>query len=104
MDGSNHTAWLDFRDDRLSSVPGRNLEWRELVKPVDVGDVLRSSDDLERVPTGTVVLDKDGDVWQRLTKKSWYQTNPGFVGSSPTELLEYLPVTVIYIPEEHKGD
>lgn len=74
--------------------------------PVKVGDVLHRVEEIQRCPTGTVLVDHDGDAWKQAVRDQWYiagavdQSPGGNAGSSGTRHLQnYEPLTVVWVPE-----
>ena len=64
----------------------------------DTRRVIGTVEGLDALPAGSVVLDKDGDAWQRWDDGMW----SGAVGiSRSTEMLigHYGPVAALYVPE-----
>jgi hypothetical protein len=64
-----------------------------LPEPVKVGDVIESLAGLNVLKSRTVVVDKDGDSWQKHGDK-WFMAGK----SDSNQLRGYMPATVVYVP------
>lgn len=73
--------------------------------------VLHDVDELEKLPVGTIVLDEDGDAWQRY--ESGHLGDPTLVWATPAHtgarrgtgrstgtIASYAPIRVIFLPGE----
>lgn len=81
--GYSHRAWVDARlAERVATAQ----------------PVVNSVEELDALPTGTVVRDGDGDVWERWIR-SWKTIGVihEFVGAEAI----ILPASVLYCPEEN---
>jgi hypothetical protein len=61
--------------------------------PVKVGDVIETAEQLDALPPGAIVLDRDGDAWQRRRGWGWCCTTGGDVPG------DFAPFTVLYLPD-----
>lgn len=63
-----------------------------------IGREFRSADEVESLPVGAVVIDSDGDGWQKGRSGSWYQS--GEYGSAEVDCLaeEFAPLLLVWIP------
>ena len=63
-------------------------------------NLIHSSLGLRDLPYGSVVIDCDGDAWQKLEELDrWGVT--GFDAGDPNFFIEeFLPVEVVYTPDE----
>lgn len=98
------TKWFDtiLQDGYLQIAikPGSTIEWREKPVEIKIGTVLKSLEDLVSAPNRTVIVDKDGDVWEKYPTL-WFPTNINYEGAPNKDLFEcYLPATVIHLPKE----
>lgn len=73
----------------------------EIKEPIKVGDVLRTHEDVLDVPNGTVILDKDKDVWQKFPTV-WHSPDQNYMRATNYNLFAegYLPAIVLHLPEE----
>ena len=58
--------------------------------------VVTTAEELDALPHESVVLDCEGDAWQR-TNAGWYIVTSGTVMSN---LIDYLPATVLHVGGE----
>ena len=63
-------------------------------------NLITDLDELKDLPQGTVVIDCDGDAWQNLYElEGWGAA--GYAVEDPLLLIsEFLPVKVVYTPDE----
>lgn len=60
-------------------------------------DVITSADELDALPWGSIVHDRDGDVWQKVGGRWRGVSN---TAATPGELESYSPITVLYRGKE----
>lgn len=65
-------------------------------EPPKVGDVVETVEGLESLPDWSVVLDEDGDAWQRFESR-WQMASSGI-----PEIWRYAPYTVLHIGVDRK--
>lgn len=71
----------------------------EYVKPVEVGDVLRTVGELDALPIKAAVVAPDGDVYQKLTNGEWATTGSE-IDWVPGLILGYGSATVVFLPDK----
>lgn len=75
---------------------------REVPAP-KVGDVLRTEQELDDLPRGAVILDEDGDAWQKRNQQ-WIMADAGTARERTSRTLAdstYGPFKILHIKEEN---
>nr|DAT51354.1 MAG TPA: hypothetical protein [Caudoviricetes sp.] len=83
-------------EDQAESAAAWNARYNALLEEVEEFRIRRYDADCDKLPAGSVVLDCDGDAWQR-EESGWVCINGVFV--KPLD-EEWAPYTVIYTPKE----
>lgn len=87
---------------RLVSTPA-NAVITEIKEPIKVGDTVDSVEQLEELPYKAIILDSEGDAWQRRNSTSeWYCSMSYHLGEDSGSLLRggYGTFKVLHLPEE----
>lgn len=68
-----------------------------LTPPIQVGDVIETRDDLDRLPDGTILRGQYGEAW-RKDSGGWRVTGvAGSLGLDATTPAIWAPLTVLYV-------
>lgn len=67
-----------------------------------VGTEITTLADLEALPVGAVVIDRDETAWQRKYGDWWYPTTCNEMDCEPARrvVADYAPLTVAWLPSE----
>lgn len=90
---ANHFLQLE---DQAESAAAWNARYNALLEEMEEFRIRRYDADCDKLPAGSVVLDCDGDAWQR-EESGWACVKGAFV--KPLD-EEWAPYTVIYTPKE----
>lgn len=83
-------------EDKADAMEAWNARYNALLEEVEASRHRQYDADCDKLPTGSVVLDCDGDVWQ-LGHSGWTYIKGAFMESLDEELAPY---TIIYTPKE----
>lgn len=83
-------------EDQAESAEAWNARYNALLEEVEAFRHRRYDAECDNLPTGSVVIDCDGDAWQ--LKESWWECITGTVVEPLDE--EWAPYTIIYTPKE----
>ncbi len=75
----------------------------EIKPPVKAGDMIDDSEILDRVPAYSVVVDIDGDAWQRRGNGTWDIAGGGYNYRGNVVIGSYGPVTIVHIPRPEES-
>lgn len=67
-----------------------------------VGDKLTTAEELDACPVGSVVIDRDGDAWQKHWAGGWDLTG-GRRASASDVARECAPLAVVHLPKEDQS-
>lgn len=76
----------------------RDTRWTPPTKPLQVGDVVETAEDLERLPTDSGVVDGDEDLIQRK-EHGWVFAGVSGRSYSSKYLIAFKPLTIVYLPK-----
>jgi hypothetical protein len=83
----------------------RFLEGRDVPVAAPASVLLASAEDLDALTGAPVVIDRDGDAWQRRRDRSWHAAVPVEVKRSADELLDaFGPVRLLAVARRFPSD
>ena len=83
-------------EDQAESAKAWNARYNALLEEVEARRPRRYDAEYDKLPTVSLVLDCDGDVWQ-LEAAGWACIKGAFMGSLNEE---WAPYTIVYMPKE----
>lgn len=64
-----------------------------------IGREFQTADEVESLPVGTVVIDSDGDGWQKGRSGDWYAAGEYGHVSAQTLAEDFGPLLLVWVPE-----
>lgn len=83
-------------EDQAESAKALNARYNALLEEVEARRHRRYDAECDKLPTGSLVLDCDGDVWQ-LEADGWACIKGALMGSLDEK---WAPYTIVYMPKE----
>ena len=77
----------------------RDTRWRPPVKPLKVGDLIETVEDLERLPVGAGVVDYREEIALKRCEQRWNYANLSSESCGSESVMGLAPITVIYVPK-----
>lgn len=100
-------AWVGGNAPNASPERGtffRDTRWRPPVKPLKVGDVIETVEDLERLPVGAGVVDYREEIALKRCEQRWNYANLSSESCGSESVMGLAPITVIYVPKAGESD